>query len=330
MRDGRLLLTPTAFLLAGSLFLAALAVAQPFAVAAFSVLILGPLHVLLASRYLAGRGLPALSGAVGRTVALAVMAMTLVRVVAVIVPDAGRVLELFGSWAIVGFAVWVGLRGRLRLLGLAAALMLALLSLAELPAYWHLLTHGHNLIPLIFLWDWARRFSPTARLAFVACNLVWVLGIPVLLLTGLLDPLLNPTVPAAVSGLTDPGFLLGGAAPAGATQIQGLRYLAVFCFLQLMHYALWMVFFQICGRPETRRLAERFPAVAGWRFWAAAATVSVLVWGAYAIGYQDGRATYAVLGALNVYLEQPLAIWLLLTALPTAATTPLVARLRLG
>lgn len=328
MRDGRSLIAPAALLLTASLLLAFLALRQPFALPALSVAVLGPLHVLLAVRYLAGRGLPALSGGIGRTVALAVVALTLVRVVTVIVPDTGHHLELVGSWTIIGFAVWVGLRGRLRLLGLAATLVCALLSLADLPVYWHLFTHSHNLIPIIFLWDWARRFSPTARLAFVAANLAWVIGIPALILTGILDPLLNPAVPSVLSNLTDPDFLLASAAPPGATLELALRNLVLFGFLQSMHYALWMLFFQVAGRPEVDRLAARVPTARGWRFWAAAAAVSVLVWGSYAIGYQDGRATYAVLGAVNVYLEQPLALWLLLTALPAAVTTPVVARLR--
>lgn len=91
-----------------------------------------------------------------------------------------------------------------------------------------------------------------------------------------------------------------------------------------MHYVLWMVFFQLYGRAEVRRS----PLPAGWRFWALAGGASALVWAAYAAGYYDGRTAYAVLGALNVYLEQPIATWLLLTALPASATTALVGRLR--
>lgn len=49
---------------------------------------------------------------------------------------------------------------------------------------------------------------------------------------------------------------------------------------------------------------------------------------AYALSYYDGRAAYSVLGAFNAYLEQPVAVWLLLTALPASATSLVVAQLR--
>jgi hypothetical protein len=68
--------------------------------------------------------------------------------------------------------------------------------------------------------------------------------------------------------------------------------------------------------------------VRGWRFWALALGASALVWAAYAGGgYDTGRAAYGVLGAFNLYLEQPVAVLLLLTALPATATSALVGRL---
>ena len=147
-----------------------LAIAQPHTLAAFSVVALGPLHVLLALRYLTGRTLPILEGPIGRTLLVLVAAMVLIRAITVASPHLGHHLELLGGAALVGFATWVGLRGTLRYVALGIVAAVTALSFVELPWYWHFLTHGHNVVPLIFLWDWTRRFRPTARLGFVAAN----------------------------------------------------------------------------------------------------------------------------------------------------------------
>lgn len=55
--------------------------------------------------------------------------------------------------------------------------------------------------------------------------------------------------------------------------------------------------------------------------------MSLLIWLVYALGYYDGRAVYGIVGAANVYLEQPIAVWLLLTVLPAGATSGLIHRL---
>lgn len=286
-------------------------------------MLLGPLHVLLAVRYLGGRITGAMPASTGWLLVIFVSAMSLVRAVATVAPQLGHRLELLGGMALVGFALTLGLRGRLRYLGLASMALIAIVSFAELPWYWHLLTHAHNVVPLVFLWDWTRGRAPGQRLAFVGTNLVWLVGVPAVILSGLADPLLSQAQPGAVAHLVDPDILIASVAPPGADTTLGLRFLAIFTFLQAMHYLLWMVFFQTWGRTEVRR----FP-LTGWRFWTLAAGASALIWTAYTSGYYNGRAAYGVLGAFNVYLEQPIAVWLLLTALPASATSALVNRLR--
>ena len=327
MPEGGRLARPAAALLAASLLLALLALTQPFALASIGVIVLGPLHVLLAMRYLLGRAWPVLPGRTGRVIVVFLLAMVVARAVTVANSHLGHHLESLGGSAIVGYALWTGLKGRWRFVAVAAAAALATLSFVELPWYWHLLTHGHNIIPLIFLWDWARRAAPKARLGLVAVGLVWTAAIPLAMLAGWFDPLLNGTAPGIVGRLTDPAFLIDSAAPPGADAVTGLRSLAVFAFMQAMHYVLWMVFFQVAGRREIGRLAHSAPFMQGWRFWLLGAAVSGAIWATYAIGYGDGRSLYGVLGALNVYLEQPLAVWLLLTALPARRTTALVSTL---
>lgn len=314
---------PASFLLVAAALLAALALWAPFTIAVYGVMLLGPLHVLLAVRYLGGRVAGAVPASTGWLLVVFVALMSLVRAVATVAPHLGHQLELVGGMALAGFALTLGLRGRIRFLAWVPVALVAIVSFAELPWYWHLLTHAHNVVPLIFLWDWTRGRAAGQRLAFVGTNLVWLVGVPAVILSGLADPLLSHAQPGSVAHLVDPDLLIASVAPPGADATLGLRFLATFTFLQAMHYLLWMVFFQTFGRAEARR----FP-LTGWRFWTLAAVLSALVWAAYASGYYNGRAAYGVLGAFNVYLEQPIAVWLLLTALPASVTSPLVGRLR--
>lgn len=328
MPDGGRLARPAAALLAASTLLAALALAQPFALASIGVIVLGPLHVLLAMRYLLGRSWPVLPGRTGQTLTILLLVMVIVRAVTVADGHLGHHLELLGGSAILAYALWTGLKGRWRLVAVAGVIAWTAVSFIELGWFWHLLTHGHNVIPLVFLWDWARRGTPRARIGFVVASLVWVVAVPAAMLAGWFDAFLNTAVPGIVTSLADPSFLVDSAAPPGADPVLGLRFLAVFAFMQAMHYVLWMVFFQVGGRAEIHRLERAVPSVRGWRFWAIGAVVTAAVWATYGIGYGDGRAVYGVFGALNVYLEQPIAVWLLLTALPAGGTTALVAALR--
>lgn len=315
---------PAAFLLGSALVLGVLAVRAPYATAVFGVMLLGPLHVLLALRYLTGRVSGAVPASVGWALAAIVAVMVPLRAVTALAPHLGHLLEAVGSMTLVAFALVRGLRGRMRFLAVVPVALIAVVSAMQLPWYWHLFSHAHNLIPLIFLWDWARRFSRNGRIAFVAVNLVWAAAVPALLLSGVMDPLVNDVPPGTVTALVDPAVVAAAAAPPGVDGVLGTRFLAVFAFLQMMHYALWMVFFQAWGRTETRRA----PLLTGPRFWVLAGALSAAIWLVYAADYAEGRAVYALLGVLNLYLEQPIAVWLLLTALPATATSALVGRLR--
>lgn len=298
--------------------------AQPYAIAVLGIMVLGAAHVLLAARYLAGRVVGAVGESTGWLLAAFVGAMMVVRVASAWSPALGQRLELIGSMTIIAIAAWLGLRGRARWLVLAIVVIVACSSFVHVPWYWHVFSHSHNLIPLVFLWDWARRHRAGTGLAFTALNLIWACGIPALILAGVFDGVINSAAPEFVSGLIDPAFVLGSAAPPHADPQLAVRFLVSFTYLQLMHYVVWMVFFQVAGRSEIGALERRFPAIAGWRFWLIVAAISVAIWGVYAFSYIDGRAIYAILGAANVYLEQPIAVWVLLAALPARATTGLV------
>lgn len=317
---------PLAGLAVAAAAAAVLAVAAPYPVAAFGVALLGPLHVLLAVRYLTGRVSGAVRGPAARLLVAAVAAMALVRAFAVVDPPVGQLLETAGGVAVLSVAMLWGLRGAWRSLALLPLLLLGAGALAQTSWYWFALTHAHNLVPLVFLWDWARRYAPATRWAFTGACAALMLGFPVAVLVGLVDPSLGTASAGLVAGFADPLSLVAGVSHHGMGHELSARLFAAFVFLQLFHYALWVGFFQLRGRVE----AVRSPLPSGRRFWLLAGGVTLLCWVGYAVGYADGRALYAVLGALNVALEQPIAVWLLLTALPGRATTSLVAELRTG
>ena len=305
----------------------ALVIAQPFALNVIGIMVLGTAHVVLALRYLTGRVTGALTNTTVQVLIVVVAAMALIRALSVLDAGLGHRLELAGSVIIIGGAAWLGLRGRLRYLALAVIAFWALASLVQLPWYWHLLTHAHNLVPLIFLWDWARRYRAGSGLAFTAVNLVWALAVPALILAGAADRFINAISPQFVSRLADPQFVLASTAAPHSSPELALRFLVVFTYLQTMHYVVWMGFLQIAGRREITRLETAVPIIAGWRFWLVVLSASLIVWLVYATGYYNGRAVYGVIGAVNVYLEQPIAVWVLLAALPTRLTSDLVQRL---
>jgi hypothetical protein len=325
--DRNPLVLPGAALLASAVVLTAVAISQPFAVNVIGVMVLGSAHVLCALRYLAGRISDAVTETTGWLLVVIVATMALVRVVTALSPGLGHRLELGGSMAILATALWIGLTGRLRYLVIVPVAVIGIAAFLELPWYWHLLTHAHNLVPLIFLWDWARRRRPGSGLAFTAINLSWALVVPAVILAGVVDPLINAVPPPFITTLADPAFVLASAAQPHSSPEMAVRFLVVFSYLQAMHYVIWMVFFQIAGRSEISRLASRFPIARGRWFWLLAVAVSLLIWLVYALGYYDGRAVYGIVGAANVYLEQPIAVWLLLTVLPAGATSGLIHRL---
>lgn len=321
------IVVPALALLAAAAVMVLAASAQPYAIAVVGVMVLGPAHVVLACRYLVARVAGSVSESTGLLLAGFVVGMVFVRLAAAWSPVLGQRLELVGSMAVITVAAWLGLRGRARWLVLVIVAVAAFASFAHLPWYWHLLMHSHNIVPLVFLWDWARRHRSGTGLAFAGLNLIWAVGIPALILVGALDRFISGVVPEFIPGLIDPAFVLSAAAPPHADPALALRFLVVFTYMQLMHYVLWMVFFQVAGRRELGALAARVPWTSGWRLAVLVLVASALIWVAYAVGYTDGRAVYGILGAANVYLEQPIAIWVLLAALPARATSGLTHRI---
>ena len=84
-----------------------------------------------------------------------------------------------------------------------------------LPAYYFvILTHLHNLVPLVFVWEWASRLGRTGgRWTFRATQVLWVLVLPLLILGGL-DSWISTEAGAVERFVGNGERVIGGAATA--------------------------------------------------------------------------------------------------------------------
>ena len=130
------------------------------------------------------------------------------------------------------------------------------------------LTHLHNLVPLIFLWDWASRIrQPRARLAFRLTQLLWIIVLPLIILAGGLDRWISATPGAAARFVGDGSRLIAAAAPPEAAATIGVRFLVVFALLQTMHYVVWVGFLPRYAPEAAAAFDARVPWLRGRRAW---------------------------------------------------------------
>ncbi|HCU49078.1 MAG TPA: hypothetical protein DGG94_04590 [Micromonosporaceae bacterium] len=265
----------------------ALALRVPLTVTVLGFVLFGALHNVLELRYVLGRFANVLTG---RLLGVLVALITGIAVCRLIPTRTGEIL--LGYAVLAAATVWA-LRGRWIALG-ATMSVLAVATAASLTWPVHhfvVFTHLHNIVPLVFLWEWTR--SAATR----AVTVGWVLVIPAALLLGFADALLRTDGPAALS-------------PAATTLLEGTmatRFLAVFAFLQTMHYVVWVWLF-----PRYAPSAgARVPALKGWRAWGLGAAAAVALGVILATDYASGRGVYASLATYHAYLEFPVLLTLL-------------------
>ena len=98
------------------------------------------------------------------------------RIPAQLWPIAARYSEVGIGYLILGLGCWIGLSALWRAIGLTVLIIAAYASFSFPGYHFVVLTHLHNLVPLIFLWDWARRVGPsTTCLAFRLTQVLWIL-----------------------------------------------------------------------------------------------------------------------------------------------------------
>ncbi|MDQ6658183.1 MAG: hypothetical protein M3Z00_08175 [Actinomycetota bacterium] len=289
-----------------------LALSGPMATTAVALMAFGVLHNVLELRYIGGRYVTVVSSTlIGLLVALAT-GIVLTRILGVFLGGGAAIrAEIVLTYAIIAAAAWFGLR-RYPLLLTVSAVILTVAAGASLlwPAY-HVvvITHLHNLIPLAFLWEFSRMMPDRARRAFRSVQVGWVLVIPALLLAGVFDSLVGKGTAAVRLFNSSPAVIAAGVTPPGTdgTTI-GARFIAVFAFMQLLHFVVWIWYLPRFAPSTTAAFERRVPWLRGWRTWAvglgAAATLGLL----FVVDYQQGRTVYSALATYHAYLELPVLL----------------------
>lgn len=319
--------TGLAFVLAfvvAPLLAVGLAVTLPVTCAVLAVALFGVAHLGLETRYVAGRfslGMPA-----GVLVVL-LLPLTLIALARLAgLGAAGTRIEVAVAFAVLGVAWAVvsrahtGARGA----GLAVAGVLATLALARPDLYLVAVAQLHNLVPLAFLLDWSRgRGSRAGRTAFRLAQLGWAVFVPLLILGGRFDQVLEGWGALAWGGDRSAGAVAATYSPAGWAGPWPARFLAVFAFGQLMHYVVWCGFLPVVGAREHRAAARAplaGPVFRAGRFAALVAGAALVVGALQLLAGAEGRRVYSALASYHVYLEYPILVLLLAGLL--AARTP--------
>jgi hypothetical protein len=311
-------LPPAALVLLGFGGAAALAltvaVRAPLATMVLGLIGFGVLHNVLELRYVAGRFGAVLRGPLLGTLLGLVTGIVICRLLGLRVP------EIVLAYGVLAAGVWYAASGRWRVLALGGLAVAAAVSLTWQSYHFVVLAHLHNIVPLFFLWEWSRRLGARDRVLFRAAQVGWVLVVPALLLAGVFDRVIaaGPSAVAAFAG--PPGVIAGPVVPAGLAGMDvGLRFLAVFAFLQTMHYVVWVGFLPRYAPNASARFEQRVPWLTGRRAWAlgigAAVVLGALLWADYA----QGRTIYQALASYHAYLEFPVLLALLFGARRAAA-----------
>jgi len=313
---------PTVWLVVAALAGLALALRVPVATTVLGLVLFGVLHNVLELRYVAGRFEQILAGPF---LALLVALITGVAVCRLLpAGPATRSTEILLCYALLGFACVHTFWRRaprhgssLWLVGTGAALIGAAAVSLTFPSYhFVVLSHLHNVVPLFFLWEWSRTIA-RGRWAFRSVNLGWVLVVPALLLVGAFDPLLHAT-PASLMGFGgveafDPARLAAAYTPAAwTTTDMAVRFLAVFAFMQTMHYVVWIGVLPRFAPDATARFDARVPALRGGRAWLLGGGLAVALGVLFALDYAAGKSIYAAAASYHAYLEFPVLLALIL------------------
>ncbi len=283
-----------------------LALSVPLDVVVFGLLAIGMVHVALEVRYVSGRYHGVLHGRflVGVNVVLVSIVVSRLLLPGVL-PRRVEIVLLVGMLAV---TVLLARSWRARAVGLAVLAPVAAFALLRPDTWFVLQANLHNLLPAVFLWEWSATLAdPAKRRAVRGTTLAWAVVVPILLLSGVLDPWLaaGSTTASATAGATVvPSIVLDPAGPAAA------RFLAHFGFAQVMHYTVWCWFFPRHA-PEATEAFEATPVgskLRGRRLLLLAAGATVLVALVAAHDYAQGRTLYTSLASYHAYLEFPVLI----------------------
>ena len=295
----------------------ALALTLPLASTVFALLLFGVLHNYFELRYLVGRFGGLFAGQLTEAVLVGLTAIVLVRLAPL--GALGRPAEIVATYALLGAVLVLRLGSRPHLLMPAALILVLAAALSLRYAEYHFvaITHLHNVLPLVFLWEWTSGAARTgAGRAFRCLNISWAVLLPALILIGAFGQpaTVDPTAATSIVGTVD-DFVRTLAPPNSDAEIGG-RLLAVFALLQLMHYYVWCRFFPGVSRAEVARFDETMAALRLPRGRRLTALVSILAAAALMLMWSDfwlGRSVYGALAGYHAYLEYALLLLFVLS-----------------
>ncbi len=300
-----------------------LATRAPLATTVLGLILFGVLHNVLEIRYVAGRFAPVLSGRfLGLLLAL-ITGIVICRLLTAYWPGGARQAEIVLGFVVLAVGGVFGLRtlpgtrslrGGLIVAGILALLAAGAIASLAFPAYYFVvLTHLHNLVPLVFLWEWARRIPHRgARTAFRLTQVLWIVLLPLVILAGALDRYVADG-PGVVQRFVGSGSaVISSATPPALLDQLGLRFLVVFAFMQTMHYVVWVGFLPRFGADATASFEARVPWLRGRRAWALGLGGGAVLAAVFVSDYVQGKAIYAALASYHAYLEFPVLLALLM------------------
>lgn len=296
----------------------------PLATTVLGLIAFGVLHNVLEIRYVAGRFSGILSGRFLALLLILITGIVLCRLSLAVFPVFARNAEIGLGYLILLVGCAFGLR-RLALVAAIVVLAIAVWASYSNPGYhFVILTHLHNLVPLIFLWDWARRIPNDAgRLAFRLTQVLWIVVLPLIILTGAFDGLFSAAPGVVEQFVGDGSRVIAANAPPQSDQLIGLRFLVMFAFMQTMHYVVWVGFLPRFAPDAAAAFDSRVPWLRGWRAWALGIGCGLLLAALFLTDYFQGRALYGALATYHAYLEFPVLLALLMAPVRVrTATSP--------
>lgn len=303
-------------LLAAALGLA-VTLRAPLGTTVIGLILFGVLHNLFELRYLASRFvLGRLSAPLAWLLAAPILAVIAVRAAgasAVIPALAARHAEIALVYGSLGLAVLTArlpspARGGLLLIVAAAGAI----SWRWVYTHYLVLTHLHNLMPVVFL----LLHRPDNRRAILGACLLWAAAIPAALLSGALDPLLDFSAAFAAGPVDAPVAerLRGGWAWSGASLDQVTRIAATFSFLQWMHYFIWIFYLPRFHEPPAQARQQLWGLFFGPVGFAAALVFTAALVPLYVSDYLSGFRLYGTLAAFHALVEFPVLLAVLLSS----------------
>ena len=290
-----------------------LALGAPIAGIVIGLILFGVLHNVLEIRYVTGRFAGILSRSFLELLAVLVTGVVVCRLLVGVVGRPAELAEIALGYVILAVGAQRGLAGGRKVAVWVALVPAAAASLAW-PAY-HVvvLAHLHNLVPLVFLWEWATRIrSVTGRRVFRAAQVVWAVGVPLVIMLGAFDGWLSADAGIVRSLVGDGAHVVAAAAPPGEVDtVVGLRFLTAFAFLQTMQYVVWVAFMPRYAPDASAAFESRVPWLTGPRLWAVGFIVAAVFAVIFVVDYAYGRALYAALASYCAYLEFPVLLAML-------------------